>query len=184
VIRTLPLALRNRLAETILAAIGDAQARRALSDAAQAPETWLAADEQQWAPLLAERARRAGGALAALPPVAPRDLQAALAAAQRLFDAGLFFEVHEVLEPHWVTASGEAREALQGVIQIAVGWQHLANDNVAGARSLLADGASRLHGRRLDGLDFETFAQAAAQAAARLPATVAPPRFPARPDTI
>ena len=107
----------------------------------------------------------------------PADTRAALAAAARLFDAGLFFEVHEVLEPHWLSAGPDAREALQGLIQIAVGWQHLANGNLAGARALLADGAARLHGQRLGGVDLEAFARAALAAAARVP-DVTPPPFP------
>src|SRR5205814_9050496 len=49
VIRTLPLPLRNRLAATILEAVGDVQARRALVAVAEAPDTWLTADEQPWA---------------------------------------------------------------------------------------------------------------------------------------
>ena len=107
------------------------------------------------------------------------ELETALAAAARLFDAALFFEVHEVLEPHWVLAGPELRDALQGVIQIAVGWQHFANGNLAGARALLADGATRLHGRRLAGIDFDSFARAASEAAAVLPSAVPPP-FPRR----
>ena len=70
-----------------------------------------------------------------------------LQAAGLLFDAGLHFEVHEVLEPHWAAAQGDARETLQGLIQIAVGYQHLANGNHAGARSLLVEGSGRLHER-------------------------------------
>ncbi len=85
--------------------------------------------------------------------------------------------MHEALEPHWLVARGESREALQGLIQIAVGWQHLANGNVAGARSLLADGAARLHRRRLAGIDFDSFARAALEAAATLPPAT-PPAFP------
>lgn len=178
-IRTLPLRLRNRLAETILGAVGDVAARRALAEVAAAPETWLAADERRWAPLLAARARRASDALAVLTPQVPHGLEAALDAAAILYEAGLHFEAHELLEPYWMSASGETREALQGVIQAAVGWQHLANDNVPGARSLLAEGAARLHGRRFGGRDFDAFARATAEAAARLPAA-APPPFPAR----
>lgn len=82
-----------------------------------------------------------------------------------------------MLEPHWLVARDEAREALQGLIQIAVGWQHLANGNVAGARSLLSDGAARLHGGRLAGVDFDPFARAALDAVTRLP-TATPPAFP------
>jgi predicted metal-dependent hydrolase len=127
--------------------------------------------------VLTERARRASEALADAPLTPPADVRAALAAAARLFDAGLFFEVHEVLEPHWIVADGPTREALQGVIQIAVGWQHLANGNVAGARSLLADGGARLHGGRLAGVDFDGFARQSVAAAASLP-DAAPPPFP------
>lgn len=123
------------------------------------------------------RARRASEALADAPLAAPADVRAALTAAARLFDAGLFFEVHEVLEPHWMAARDPSREALQGLIQIAVGWQHLANGNVPGARSLLADGAARLHGRQLLGVDFDPFARAALDAVARVPDTMPPP-FP------
>jgi hypothetical protein len=179
VIRTLPLALRNRLAALILEAVADPAARRGLAEVAAAPETWLVADEEQWAPLLAARARRASEVLAGARPAAARGLDGALDAAATLYEAGLHFEVHEWLEPHWMAASGETRAALQGVIQAVVGWQHLANDNVPGARSLLAEGAARLHGRRLGGRDFDAFARATAEAVDRLPAAVPPP-FPMR----
>lgn len=128
--------------------------------------------------MIAERARRASEALADLPLARAADGRGALRAAGRLFDAGLFFEVHEVLEPHWAVAAEPARAALQGLIQIAVGWQHLANGNVGGARSLLAEGGARLlDGRRLLGVDFAAFAQAARDAAATVP-DAAPPAFP------
>jgi hypothetical protein len=123
---TLPLRVRNRLAETILAAFRDAAARRALEQLASAPQVppdWLAADRS-----------RAG----------MTQLEADLEVAAALFDAGLYFETHEVLEAHWRQASGDVRETLQGLIQIAVGYQHWVNDNLAGARSLLAEGTARL----------------------------------------
>ena len=151
-IPTLPLRLRNRLAETILTALHDAAARRELAVlAAEAgARNWLQGDELRWTDPLVTRARVACAALADRPLLgAAADLRQTLDAAAALFDAGLYFEVHEVLEPHWMTADGPEREALQGLIQIAVAWQHLANGNVAGARSLLADGAARLFGRLL-----------------------------------
>ena len=178
-IRTLPLPLRNRLAATILEAVSDARARRALAAVAEAPDTWLGVDERHWAPLLAARARRASDALATLPPATTRGLDGVLDTAARLYEAGLYFEVHEWLEPHWMAASGETREALQGVIQAAVGWQHLANDNVAGARSLLTEAAARLRGQRLGGRDFDAFARATSAAVTGLPAATPPP-FPER----
>ena len=158
-------------------AVGDAAARQELAAVARDPHAWLGADDRRWAAALAERARRAHAALVDAPLTAPTELSHALAAAARLFDAGLFFEVHELLEPHWLVAHDVPREALQGVIQIAVAWQHLANGNVAGARSLLADGAARLHGRQLAGIDFDDFAQSALAAVTALPAAT-PPAFP------
>jgi len=183
VIPTLPLRLRNRLAETILAARHDAVARDALAalGTAGGAGTWLARDETRWEPLLSERARRALAALAARPPrAATADLAAALDDAAALFDAGLHFEVHEILEPHWARSEGEAREALQGLIQAAVGLQHLANGNLGGARSLLLDAAGRLHGRRLLGRDLDALARAAGDAAARIERgePVTAPAFP------
>jgi uncharacterized protein len=181
VIPTLPLTLRNRLAATILEAVGDVQARRVLATVAESPATWLAADEGRWGPLLAARARRASEALVALPPSASQGLDAVLEVAARLYGAGLYFEVHEWLEPHWMRATGTTRETLQGLIQTAVGWQHLANDNVAGARSLLTEGAARLRGRRLGARDLDAFGRATATAARSLPSAVPPP-FPDRED--
>ena len=181
-IPTLPLRLRNRLAETILAALHDAEARgrlRALGHEAAALDAWLAPEEREHALLLRRRATAASAALAAL-PLGPRSpsLEEALVAAAALFDAGLGYEVHEILEPHWSRAVGDEREALQGLIQIAVGYQHLANGNPVGARSLLEEGTARLEGRRLRGLAVVPFARAARTAASGGPVT-APP-FPRR----
>ncbi len=158
----------------ILAALHDAQARAALTALAGASETavardWLDAGERGHAVALRERARRAREALAAL-PLAPggHSLAEALAEAATLYDAGLYFEVHELLEPWWRQARGEAREALQGLVQVAVGYQHLANGNTRGARALLEEGSARLHGRALDGLALDAFAREAARSIERL----------------
>src|SRR5439155_386175 len=48
---------------------------------------------------------------------------------------------------------------------------------LAGARSLLMEGAARLYGRRLGGRDFDAFARATAEAVTRLP-VAKPPPFP------
>jgi hypothetical protein len=186
VIPTLPLRLRNRLAGAILAALGDPGARRALAELTgpDGARLWLEGEELRWIAPLAARARAASTALADRPLLAAdTDLRHALQAAASLFDAGLYFEVHEVLEPHWAAAGGEAREALQGLIQVAVAWQHLANGNLGGARSLLEEGGARLHGARLAGVDLEPFARAASETAVRVAAcaSIAPPRFPFTP---
>lgn len=88
------------------------------------------------------------------------DVEDALARAALLFDARLYFEVHELLEPHWSRARGGEREALQGLIQVAAGYQHLANDNIRGGRALLASGSAKLRSSRLGTLDLEPFAGA------------------------
>jgi hypothetical protein len=95
-------------------------------------------------------------------------LGAALDAAAALFDTGLYFEVHELLEPHWIRAKGCDREALQGLIQVAVGFQHLANGNIAGARALLREGSARIVGFSLEGLDLDPFARGARACLAEL----------------
>ena len=184
-IRSLPLRLRNRLAETIIAAPRDAKARERLESlAAGDSRGWLGDAERSLQAPLQDRARAALGALASAP--APgAGLADAFAFAGALFDAGLHFEVHEVLEPHWVrTADPLERDALQGVIQVAVGYQHFADGNVAGARSLLEQGGARLHGRYVLGVDLDPLARAAVAAAAGLPAPPPSPRFPRAPANV
>lgn len=77
------------------------------------------------------------------PTLEPEE-QAALHEARRLFEAGLYFECHDVLEEAWAGHRGPARELLQGLIQSAVAFYHLGNGNRAGARSLLARALARL----------------------------------------
>lgn len=210
---SLPLPLRNRLADLVLDALHDAEARRALLAVAAvcaeprglaegAPPPAFPADlferrDDGWrlrsgyrehAAAFGERAKRAARALADRALDAPDPpLDVVLAQAGILFSAGLYFEVHEILEPHWMRADGVTRETLQGLIQAAVGYQHLANGNVAGARALLHDGAAKLLGRRLRGRDLDAFARSVAAHARALAAGEAAdpfdwssvPRFPA-----
>jgi uncharacterized protein len=75
----------------------------------------------------------------------PRDrLERALVQAALLFERGLFFEVHEVLEPVWRELAGSGRRSVQGLIQVAVGLHHLRHGNPAGARAQLAAGRAKL----------------------------------------
>jgi uncharacterized protein len=152
---TLPLRLRNRLAELVLEAFHDHAARRELAA--------LAADssEEPHAAELTERAERARRLLAGR-PMDPADapLEMALRQAALLFDGRLYYEVHELLEPYWLRAAGRDRETLQGLIQVAVGFHHLSNGNGAGARALLHDGAAKLLGRHIGRVAVDAFAQA------------------------
>ncbi|HEY7041919.1 MAG TPA: DUF309 domain-containing protein [Methylomirabilota bacterium] len=188
---TLPLPLRNRLADLILDALHDGAARRGLEalaavcadpqvlGAAELPSGFpddlfekrangwrIRSGYRQHAETLGERAGRAARALADL-PLAEADppLDVLLDEAAALFAAGLYFEVHELLEPAWMRADGPARQSLQGLIQVAVGFQHLANGNLDGARSLLPEGAAKLLGQRLGGRDLDGFARAVTRCA-------------------
>jgi hypothetical protein len=69
---------------------------------------------------------------------------AALTEAQRLLDAGLPFQAHEVLEGSWKAAEGPERTLWQGLAQLAVGLTHAQRGNAAGAAALLERGAERV----------------------------------------
>lgn len=161
-IPTAPLRIRNRLAEVILAALEKPEARReleALGDPDAPAPDWLVGDDLACRPMVRARAQSARVALAGHPAGPPSSRAELLAAAATLFDAGLYFEVHELLEPSWGQAEGVEREALQGLIQVAVGYQHLANGNLAGARALLDEGRRRLEGRTLEGVALDALAR-------------------------
>lgn len=181
-IPTAPLRERNRLAATILEALHSEGARRRLEVlAATTPDAddGLGPAERAQAEVLRRRARAASHALQSRPlrgPTAP--LRQALSDAAALYDAGLGFEVHELLEPYWARARGADRDAVQGLIQIAVGYQHLANGNAAGARALVEEGATRLRGRSLGGLVLDEFGRTALAAIAAPFGTAVSPPFP------
>lgn len=62
----------------------------------------------------------------------------------RLFNQGLFFDAHEVLEDVWRAAPEEERKFLQGLIQVAVALHHHSKGNTAGARSVMARASRNL----------------------------------------
>ena len=68
--------------------------------------------------------------------------------AQRLLDAGLPFQAHEVLEAAWKRAEPDERDLWQGLAQLAVGQTHAMRGNSVGAAALLTRGADRLSGYR------------------------------------
>ena len=61
-----------------------------------------------------------------------------------LFNAGSFFDAHEVLEDVWRELQGEEKDFLQAVIQASVGLHHYSTGNTVGARSLLARASRKL----------------------------------------
>ena len=109
VIPTLPLRLRNRLAETILAALHDRGARRelaALARRAAAPSAGSGPTRPLGGPRSPSERGRASVRARGSRRCSHRTPTCARRCRPRpsLFDAGLYFEVHEVLEPHWVMA--------------------------------------------------------------------------------
>jgi len=64
--------------------------------------------------------------------------------AQRLLDAGLPFNAHEVLEAAWKAAEPAERELWRGLAQLAVGLTHLQRGNGRGAVALLRRGAENV----------------------------------------
>jgi predicted metal-dependent hydrolase len=64
--------------------------------------------------------------------------------AQRLLDAGLPFQAHEVLEGAWKIAPDAERELWRGLAQLAVGLTHAQRGNAAGAVALLERAADRI----------------------------------------
>ncbi len=166
----LSLPVRNRLAELILEAFDGAEPRAtllAVARAAGAPRAAVdAADRQRLLALewfetagetvrlrgglraqglaLAERAGRGARVVGAWADPGGDELVRLLSRAAALAEAGLFFEVHELLEPAWFQAVPPLRTALQGLIQVAVAFHHLDQDNRAGALALLAEGHAKL----------------------------------------
>jgi DUF309 family protein family protein len=160
-----PLPLRNALAELAIAAFEDPAAAAALdwlaapagvpSAAAAArlaavhlvePDgDRLLAVHAGHATAAAAHAARAREAVRSFAGAGTEDgVTHACRVAAALWNERLFFEVHEVLEAVWKTSVGAERQALQGVIQIAVAFHHLAHANHRGARSLLGEGRGRL----------------------------------------
>jgi hypothetical protein len=202
---TLPLPLRNALAALALGALADDRDVHALawlaatdpgppSAAVRARLEALHLVEPAGQGLLAihaahgaavrahaARALEASAAYRALSP-GTAGLARRLAQAAALWNAGLFFEVHEVLEAEWKTAAGAMRQALQGLIQLAVAFHHLVHGNRRGARKLLREGRARLapHVAVLGALDVATLlADTAAWEAALLGRGPEPPAPPA-----
>jgi predicted metal-dependent hydrolase len=65
-----------------------------------------------------------------------------------LFNAGEYFECHEVLEDIWRAEADPVRALYQGILQIGVAFHHLRRGNWRGAVKLL-DGGSEKVGRFL-----------------------------------
>jgi hypothetical protein len=93
-----------------------------------------------------------------------------LCAAEALFNAGLFFEMHELLEGDWRRATGDLKTILQGLIQVAVGLHHHTEGNIRGALTRLRAGNEKLRRFRptAQGIDLEGLCATLEQIVTRL----------------
>lgn len=105
--------------------------------------------------------------------MAPAPLRAAtaeaLARGRELFDAGRWFDAHEVWEDAWRVEAGEARALLQGLIHVAAACHHaFVRRRPRGAVRLLASGLELLAPlpEGLGGLELARFRTEAARALA------------------
>jgi hypothetical protein len=62
----------------------------------------------------------------------------------RQFNNREWYDCHETIEELWLGESGEMKDFLQGVLQIAVALHHWRNGNHGGAVSLLVSGSNYL----------------------------------------
>jgi uncharacterized protein len=60
------------------------------------------------------------------------------------FNAGEFFEAHEVWEEIWLEEVEPEKTFLQGIIQIAAAFHHYCRENTDGTENLLAAGIVKL----------------------------------------
>jgi predicted metal-dependent hydrolase len=72
-------------------------------------------------------------------------LQTALAHFQDLFNAGDYFEAHEVLEAQWLLETGERKLFLQGLIQLAAAMIKWREANWRGAKRLIQAASEKLN---------------------------------------
>jgi len=78
-------------------------------------------------------------------PLPESDRVAAVVAGLEAYDAGDFFEAHELLEPAWMgTADLAERNLIQGLIKVAAADVHGVRGNPAGVRRNLEGARDRL----------------------------------------
>ena len=111
-----------------------------------------------------------------------------IATAALLFNAGLYFEAHEVLELVWRQTTGAAKMLTQGLLQVAVALHHAHAGNPRGAWTLLRKGTEKLRRTHtaMPALDVATLLTELVPWERHLATAVAegtiPPRLPSPPQ--
>lgn len=62
------------------------------------------------------------------------------------FNSANYFDAHEIWEELWSEYYLKDRDFIQGLIQLAVCFVHLQNNNLNGAKSLINKSIKKLHG--------------------------------------
>ena len=77
----------------------------------------------------------------------------------RLLRARQWYAAHEAIEPVWLEADGDERAFLQGLIHVAVSFEHLRRGNPRGALSQWGKAESKLGrlGTRTCGIDIDAW---------------------------
>src|ERR1041384_3798518 len=98
----------------------------------------------------------------------------------RLFNAGEYFECHEVLEEAWTPERGPRRLFLQSLIHVAVGFYHLGRGNPVGATRQLRKALRKLGGYLpvCEGVDTERLYREASAVLALIEAEAPVPQYP------
>jgi uncharacterized protein len=102
----------------------------------------------------------ADGRAKAYRPLAAADRTAAVIAGMQAYDAGDFFEAHELMEPAWMGTDDPAeRELIQGLIKLAAADVHGVRGNPRGVTRNLEGARDRLRrvpdGDVIGGLRFD-----------------------------
>ena len=71
------------------------------------------------------------------------------------FNQQEFYACHDTLEALWMEAVEPEKSFYQGILQIAVGFYHLGNQNLRGAIILLGEGMNRLRRYRPEVVEID-----------------------------
>lgn len=98
----------------------------------------------------------------------------------QLFNAGEFFECHEVLEEYWTPERGPRRLFLQALIHVAVGSYHCRRGNSTGAVRQLRKALRKLEPYlpKYEGVDTARLARDALELMERIEAGAAVREYP------
>ena len=71
------------------------------------------------------------------------------------FNQQEFYACHDTLEALWIEAMEPEKKFYQGILQVAVAFYHLSNQNWRGAVILMGEGMNRLRGYQPDHADID-----------------------------